>query len=247
MLKNLPTTGKKLDAIKISAIIAMLIAHINVIYFDNSIEVITFLSRGWFPLFCYALACSIIRIQDNNKDLSPYLVSLLILGAITQPFYNIGFDFVRANALFTLATGAAFAYYYDKMPSYLKITLILFAFFDAMFFSSIWEYSFAGTMMPATIMMIIRQKKWGLTSFLFMLYCANIAPVTNYELVSDWILDGIATWLLGIVGLILFFFIPAKLAPNKEGRLMPKYTMHIFYPAHLVILGLTAPFVKPLI
>ncbi len=244
ILNDLPVSGMRLDAIKISAILAMLIAHVNVIYFDNTFLPVLLLSRGWFSLFCYALACSVLRVQEQKKDLTPYMTSLLILAVITQPFYNIGFEFERANALFTLAAGAAFAFHFEKMSTLLKVIFYSLALIDATLFHSVWEYSIAGALLPATILMILKKQPYALLGFMFMLLCSNMSPIFDYDSISIWITDSVISFVIGMFGLILFFFVPIKLCPDKEKRILPRYAMHIFYPVHLLILGVTAPFIN---
>ena len=83
--------------IKLIAIITMTIDHIGYVFFPD-ILIFRIIGRIAFPLFVYSMMIGYFR----TKDLSKYIVRLLIIGIISQFPYSLLFNVYRPNVMFTL-------------------------------------------------------------------------------------------------------------------------------------------------
>ncbi len=86
--------------IKLLAAVTMLVDHIGVVFFPDVI--------GWrivgrlsFPLFVWLL----VQGEAHTRDIWRYGLRLAVLGAVTQPIYQLTFGTARPNILFELLLG----------------------------------------------------------------------------------------------------------------------------------------------
>ncbi|WP_088893095.1 TraX family protein [Leptolyngbya ohadii] len=89
--------------LKLLAALLMVIDHVGVVFFPG-VEVLRFIGRFSFPLFCWLL----VQGEAHTRNFWAYLIRLLIMGIITQPIYNtvlLNGANDQYNILFTLAIG----------------------------------------------------------------------------------------------------------------------------------------------
>src|SRR3989338_5224412 len=96
--------GRALDFIKICAALLMVVENMNVIWFDETFFPLHLLGRAAFPLFCYAVAVAVMK-KEGAGGAGRYVIKLLILGALVQPFYQPALGAGTCNVIFTLAAG----------------------------------------------------------------------------------------------------------------------------------------------
>lgn len=89
--------------IKLLAAVLMVVDHIGAILFPGA-DVLRFIGRYSFPLFCWLL----VQGEAHTRNFWKYLVRLLVMALLTQPIYNLvllkGAN-DQWNILLTLAIG----------------------------------------------------------------------------------------------------------------------------------------------
>src|SRR4051794_41251615 len=83
----------------------MLGDHVNTALLNSGVPFLWRFGRIAFPLFCFVLACHLVRGADAPR----YARGLLLIGIVTQPVFAAAFQVEFANVLFTLAAGAVLA------------------------------------------------------------------------------------------------------------------------------------------
>jgi len=207
--------GRALDVIKVCAAIFMVIDHINLLWFDRSSFILSLLGRASFPLFAYAVAAG---AQRGSKH---YVAKLLLLAVISQPVFMWVTGERELNVVFTLAAGALMT----RLPPAGVIVLALLS-IPATLLPEINSFGLAGIMLPALIM----QRSLLILPALFCLSAQGFENSAAYWIVEAQL--GLASSLLPLMT------IRAATAFSGRQRVLPRYALHIFYPAHLVVLKL---------
>jgi hypothetical protein len=228
----------------------MVIDHMNAIWFDDSSAVMEFIGRGTFPLFCYAMAMALLKIkegplplEERKKAVRRYLKRLFIFALVTQPFYFYALGGDTVNVIFTLALGVVFAALSFRVRPWHMYLL-----YAAAMLSMLWvlpiEFGLTGVMLPSAIVLAMRGEK-GARPFLFLL----LMMINAGGLLEGLHLHGgLVIWSFVALNGLFSAFLPwavlnvaRKLA--QRGRFLPKYALYIFYPAHMTLLKLLAPFI----
>jgi hypothetical protein len=240
--------GQSLDAIKIVAALCMVIDHINYFYFHQSEVWMFLIGRATFPLFCYAIAVHMFRSGPETAlpgALKNYGVKLLLIACLTEPISLLTRDIGTANVLFTLAAGGVLAGASFKLRDpILFLVLGLCAAF--LFLPSYAEFGWAGIALPTCILALMRKKFWVWPFFILFLWAANMGDLING-------LDNPDATKMQIIAFSFVVFCACSLLPvfviqqarvlSQQGRLLPKYALHIFYPAHLLVFWVMKEFV----
>ncbi len=215
----------------------MVIDHVNVIWLDRAFFSLLLIGRGAFPLFCYAAAIAILRADLQNPrrlwEREKQLFRLLAVAVAAQPFYWYALGEQTANVLFTLALGGIFA----KVSLQLK-RWHLYSLYGAGLASTLaWplpvDFGMAGVMLPSAIVLALRGERSVIPFLLLMIFSMNAAGMLTSTDEKVWIIlcaFAVAGTLLPLLVLDI-----AKSLP-QQGRLLPKYALHVFYPAHLALL-----------
>lgn len=231
--------GRALDFIKIAAALFMVIDHINIILWHDTVPQMMLIGRAAFPLFCYAVAIAVNKTANGDQILEKYGRRLLFFAFLVEPISLLTRDNDCANVLFTLGLGAVFAGYSRQMKDwqvYLCFTLAIAAM--AFKVAGFVEFGIAGIVLPAAILMIWRGKKPAWFFLLLLLtvincggYLEEVENLSDLQNVfSAFLLMALATTILPFM--VLTF---AKSLP-QNGRSLSKYALHIFYPGHLLLL-----------
>lgn len=240
------------NAIKIIALIAMILDHICV-FFLKELFWVRCLCRISFPLFAYFVAVGCKYTKNKTKR----FIFMFVLGLIFQVvFSGVCYGFKKLgdlNILLTFSFAIIVVYLLQAIKgNYKKCTkkcffylvlLILFlvavAFFTHYFYM---EYSFWGVILP------------GLVS-LFDLENTNFSDKTKRLLDNDFVklivfAIGVSLlslrapyfgWyqLFGLLSIVVLVFYN-----GQKGKLNLKYMFYIFYPLHFAILYLISIFIK---
>lgn len=225
--------GAPLDFLKTVAAVSMCLESANYVLWDNQFRLLWYLDRWTFPLFSFALAVHIFRGFDFRRQ----VVSLLVLGALTQPIYAAAFpDFEHLNIFITLAIGAAMAGTMSTRPPWmtdgvLAGALVAIVVVPQWLFR--WEYALLGAVLPLAMTTVLRgswmRAVWpvaliGVTYATFEYGKPDWVSVLAIEL--TFALAGTA----GIVAVALFL--------NGLPRFLWRYALHVVYPGHLAALVL---------
>lgn len=84
------------NALKIIALIAMIVDHIGLVFFPN-IAVFRIIGRVSFPIFAFFISEGYYYTKSKKK----YIITLLIFAIISQPFYILMIGNYTLNILFT--------------------------------------------------------------------------------------------------------------------------------------------------
>ena len=215
--------------LKIIGIITMLLDHIGLVFYDESI--LRFIGRLAFPIFAFQASLG----YEHTKNIKKYLLKLFIFAIISQiPYYLMtidnGFHF---NSIFTISFGVLSIVAYNKLDKLFdKILAISLICILATCLRV--EYGIAG------ILSIFFFNKFKdnkiilsiLFSLLFTLYY-SLFIVFEKEIIYNLFL------LLGT----LLSLIPINLYNGQEGKKL-KYFFYIFYPLHMLIIWLLSTIIK---
>ena len=239
-------------AIKYFAAAAMLIDHIGWIFidYDSTLgQCMHFIGRFAAPLMCYFAAEGFYLTHDIKK----YLQRLAIFAALSHfpfvifefldmpPIYRSGKDVILNTEVFYPKTGVIFTIFLgvalltiwksDKFSKSLKYASLVFIlcfsiFGDWMFFGVLWIFCFG----------IYRG---NIKKQLACYYVIGIASIAYVAITS--FSDGKNLcelfWQLGV----LFAPLPILVYNGKRGGIgqgFSKWFFYLFYPAHLLIIGL---------
>lgn len=230
--------GRGLDFIKICAAIFMAIDHINYCLLHHQSLEMMLIGRGAFPLFCYALAVAVWRIDPERAPtyaLHSYGRRMMIFAVLAEPVSYFVRNTGEVNILFTLALGGIFAGVSSKLKDWQLYGFLLLAI--ALHFTPHFvEGGTAGIALPAAILAVMQKRKGATVFLLMLLFTVNVDAgvfVNSTHIISALfavVLLGICATLLPLATLKVAEFFPA------DGRCLHKYALHIFYPGHLLIL-----------
>ncbi len=215
----------------------MVIDHVNLTLLGASRPDLFLIGRLTFPLFCYALAVALFKAKDGKGTeyaLRRYAPRLLLFALVTEPIARFSRDVDVINVMFTLAFGAAMAGVSLRLKD-LHVALLCAGAIALMYFPPLFEFSAAGVMLPTAFLMVLRGRALGIPCLIALLAFTNLG---NFgDLFADTSLRGVIFFgiiaLVCIVPPILLIRYAAANVP-QTGRYLPKYFLHIFYPAHLL-------------
>ena len=195
--------------IKLIAIITMTIDHIGYVIFPD-ILIFRIIGRIEFPLFVYSMMIGYFR----TKDLSKYIVRLLIIGIISQLPYSLLFNVYRPNVMFTLIFTLLYYYTLDKKKWWIMPVLVLIPFVLNFEYSLIYLF-----LVP--IFYYFRNNGL-LLSISFILFYLNylIYPVDSFS---------IATF-------FTILCLPFILVNTDITIKINKFFFYLYYPIHIIIL-----------
>ena len=227
-------SGAPLDVIKLAAAVLMLGDHVNTALLNGGVPLLWRFGRIAFPLFCFVLACHLVRGADAPR----YARGLLLIGIVTQPVFAAAFQVEFANVLFTLAAGAVLAAALLKQGgwrAHLALaagTAVVFA-WQARARTGV-DFGLAGMLLPAALALVLTGARWHVVWAAVLLFCLNAWARRGPD--ETWIggasLDALFAGLGGLaaIGLALLF--------RGKPRFLPRYALYMFYPGHLLALAL---------
>lgn len=226
--------GAPLDLVKLAAAALMLADHVNSGLLGGSVQMAWRLGRIAFPLFCFVLACHLLR----GIDLKRYLQVVLIVAIATQPFFSAAFPWnpVQGNVLFTLAAGAALAMALARRSAWVR-HLVFAAGLAAVL---AWplrartgvDFGLAGMLLPGAILLCLAGARAQLVWLPALVFALNAGLPRE---AGAWLHGAVLDALFAGLGSVLVI----GCAAMAQGlpRFLPRYALHVFYPAHLVALA----------
>lgn len=231
--------GRALDAIKGIAAILMVIDHINHYWFKGEIFEMLLLGRAVFPLFCYAVVMAMLRAPQKTGQ---YLYSLLFLGLLSEPLIQLARPDSPLNVIFTLALGVFVADIARRAKDWQLILGFAVAAVLTVAIKMPLEFSLAGVALPAAMMLVMQGKSRFIPPLLLLLFTMNIGGANEamrekpgLDMLSpDMIFTAL---LLGFCATALpYILLLAARDLPQTGRWLSKYSLHVFYPVHQLLL-----------
>lgn len=218
----------------------MCLESANYVLNDNALRFFWYLDRWTFPLFSFALAVHIAR----GFDFRGQVISLLILGALTQPIYSAAFvEAAQVNIFITLAIGGAIAGALAARPPWMSDAALGVAALVTVAFPGWtyhWEYGLMGAVLP--LAMTVALRSWGVR----MAWPVVIIALTYLSFrygTEDWVNTVAIELGVAILGsAILIGLVPAMLA--ERARFLPRYALHVVYPGHLALILVVQRFLQ---
>lgn len=221
--------GAPLDSVKACAALLMVADHVNAVFLGNQPTVWWHVGRIVFPLFAFALVCNLAR----GVDVARYLTSLLVLGVIAQPFYAGALAETDGNTIFTLAAGIAVAFALRDRPPLLQHGAFV-AGAAALFTPAVQartglDFGLAGMLLPAALYLVLNG------SFAHLPWLILTVIGLNWFQPEPWRYAPLATAGIAAGGTVLIALLSLSL--RGRPRFLPRYALHVFYPAHFLLLG----------
>jgi hypothetical protein len=233
-------TGAPLDWLKLIAMVLMVFDHVNTTLLDDKQLWMSWLGRGAFPLFAYAMACHLIK----RPKLDNYLQRLLIFALFSQPAYVLALHDNSGNILFTLACGAIVGAWVIGEAGWRRHVLFTLA-LSSFFFSDFLDFGLVGVMLPTAIACALRGDRFA-WPWLVVLTLQLNGGLDHFFVLNDGLLsftsitqDDIMT---ALCALILPVAILVLCRQFQGRRFLFRYALYLFYPAHLYVLALLSHF-----
>ncbi|MCE9506964.1 MAG: conjugal transfer protein TraX [Alphaproteobacteria bacterium] len=212
----------------------MVIDHMNAIWFGEAFFPLHLLGRASFPLFCYAVAAAVMKKDAGGAG--RYAAKLLVLGALVQPFYQLALGLETGNVVFTLAAGAALAAFSSRVRPWQIYALYIVAALS-MLLPTALEFGLAGIMLPSAIVLALRGQRSVYPFLILLLFSANMGGLLETLRQGMGGNVWIAYSAVGLASTLLPWLVLSIAKDLKpSGRYLPKYALHVFYPAHLLLL-----------
>ena len=242
--------GRALDFAKAMAAVLMVVDHINTIWFDGYIMEMVMLGRVVFPVFCYAVAVALLR--NKAKDHTKYFTSLIILAFLCEPVYEIAHLSDELNIIFTLAFGVFVADRARKLKDWQIYLLFAVAAVFAALHDCPLEFGLPGVLLPTAILLVLECRYRFIPGLVLMLFAINLGGVRPGipHLAGHSMISVDAFKLAAVTGAFaalgpLFIIVLSNELP-KTGRFLSRYFLHVFYPAHLLIIWALGLYFFPL-
>ena len=227
--------GAPLDVIKLCAAGAMLVDHVNLLLFQGE-------PQGFvlsFPCFCMAVALNLFR----GVELPRYLGTIVILAIASQPIFVFAFNIFVGNVLFTLALGAVIAHALPRWPviaqHVLLASVVLVAFAAPSFAGNGLDFGIMGACLPAALLLVVKGQRWHLAWAILL----SLAVSWSVERPTNSLLVPLIDGSVGFAALAVVFLLVAPRFIDRP-RFLPKYALHVFYPCHLLVLGVANRFLE---
>ncbi len=238
-------------ALKLLAMFIMLIDHTGVVLRHAGLiakplyRAMRIIGRGAFPIFCF----QIVEGAKHTKRKWFYLLRLVLLAILSDVFFDLALfsnwlDFKHQNVFFTLSLGLIIVYVIQWAATLRGKKIILgvlasgvsaalLSYLASKFLHT--DYGASGVLQIAVMGLLVLpleripylQERAFSVRMIRVLVCA--AAIT----VCAWICKGTEWW-------AYYALLPIALYNGKKGyhSKVLQYSLYLFYPVHLLILGL---------
>ena len=207
------------NALKIIAMISMLLDHIAVVLLDGYVP-FRIIGRLAYPLYAYFIAEGCF----HTKNKLFYLLRVFSLGAVCQLAYYIVDKSLYLNILLTFSVSIPMVYLLKLAKKNAFFTVIFLAATIGLWsllqklsaYDVTFDYGILGIMFP--VLLSLGENRHEKVILAFCGLCA-----------LSYTMGGIQIWSLASLPLILLY-------SGRRGKLNLKYTFYLFYPLHLAAL-----------
>lgn len=206
-------------AIKLVAILTMLIDHVGLIFFADE-SWMRVIGRIAMPLFAFLLVEGFIY----TRNLPNYIKRLFIFGIISQLPYMLmnfvaGTDPWRLNIMFTLCLGLVTLSLVNQSKNWLIKSLVI---LGALLLAEIGDFSYGAYGILLVLSCYLIRKHLLIGSLVFTL-ATIAASVRSWASIMQ-------IYALGALPIILFY-------DHKLGPKISRWWFYWFYPAHMFVLA----------
>ncbi len=233
--KSLALAGSGLDTLKMAATALMVIDHVNAVVFDEYYVWMNSLGIGAFPLFAYAMACSLVHQVPIKK----YAERLSVFAVISQPLFMLAFDDDTFNVLGTLLIGAAIGGWIVRKPTWRRHTLAMIA-LTAFFLEDTTDFDLSGIALPGLLACAMLGDRWSVSWTIIVLILLNVdfsdvGQFNNGTVVLNSPKPG--TYLTAASTVVVPLVVYLGCRTISGDRFLPRFLLYVFYPAHLLLLA----------
>lgn len=217
------------NMLKIIACFAMLLDHIGYTFIQNHnsslyLWLSCVIGRLAFPIFIFLLAEGLYYTRDRKK----YVGRMYLFALVSEIPYNLMmsgklFDLTRQNVYFTLALGLIMCVFIEKIEENTK---------DKELIMLLFECACVAIFAAIAQLLHFDYGAYGIIA-IYLCYVFREFPLVA-GITESVVLASMGSGELAVIfsPLILMFY------NGKRGRLNLKYPFYIFYPAHILILGI---------
>ncbi|MGQ0674590.1 MAG: TraX family protein [Rhodospirillales bacterium] len=226
--------GAPLDMLKLFGALSMVADHVNSVILGSAMPLLWRIGRVSFPLFCFAIACNLLR----GANTASYAWALLLVGVVTQPIFGIAFAGSQGNILFTLGLGVIVATALRtrslvEQHAVFAVGVAAVLVPAARAYTGV-EFGLAGILLPALLLMMMMQGGRSHAVWLLPLVFALNLPVGRSPHEAWWMGPTRDASIALIGGLAALAF---AWAFKGRPRFLPRYALYAFYPGHLLALA----------
>jgi len=223
----------RIDLLKLIAIVAMVVDHLNTIWFAPGYPAWRAIGRLAFPLFAFVLAFNFVR---HTRHPARFVGRLFLWGLVSQLFYEYAFGGGQLNILFTLALGLGYAAAFRAGPWALAGTGFAVALVSGSKLlgpiAGRLDFGIEGVLLVFVFAQAI-ERPTGWRGGLALLFAAAVNPWR--EPMTDLVYAASAA--AGVVLIAATAHRPGEWRWMRRGRV----GFYFFYPAHLFVLKALAP------
>lgn len=230
------------SALKLIALIAMLIDHIAAICLPVNSEVylvMRLIGRVSFPIYAFLIAEGYLYTSNKGK----YLSNLMLFALISEIPYNLAFSgtilsIEKQNIFFELATGLFGIYVYEKVTQNRNKLIALICVFVLAMIAEVAKFDYGALGIIIILVFYLFRSSCELKLAVFVIasivyYCYSFGlSQLNFLNAAIILLSNLNIYM------ILGAF-PIAYYNGKKGTLkMNKYLFYAFYPVHILVLYL---------
>lgn len=238
------------DMLKITAMITMLIDHIGAGILENLMhsaalspetrstlldidQILRLIGRIAFPLFCYLLVQGFLHTRSRIK----YAGNLLLFAFLSEfPFdFMLGspLDFSSLNVIFTLLIGLLTLWGIEKAKSNIFLIGLISAAGMALAAILRTDYSWIGILLIVSLYLFRENSLLQCSISLVLFFAASVVRnIGLYESIGQAVLEQLSSKYT-----LLFSFWMIYRCNGKRYIKRGKYFFYLFYPIHLLLLG----------
>ena len=214
------------NALKIIAVVSMLIDHIGWQFFPDAIW-LRIIGRIAFPIFAFFIAQGMFYTRSRKK----YILNMLWIGLVSQvPYTFLSSRMYNLNIMFSFIIAALIIVLIEELKKkpnvgYSILLGIIFVVAELLSAFSILSYGILGVLLVLCFY-FIKSKGWSFAVAAVLIVLMTVKDVLRSGFAFDNIIQIFS--LLSLTILLLY--------NGGKGKANLKYMFYIFYPAHLAII-----------